>query len=284
MSSISYDSSRQALYTPELRETLFEQGRNYRPLQIAIEAARLAYVRFDESAANHERLARDLSRIGFDPPEHFVDVLTDSQGFGAYRPGDRTALIAFRGTQPDKVTDIATDLDAFTVDWPESGGRVHHGFAHRARCLVPMVRQWLDQRCRERTSLIMTGHSLGAALATLVASILRPTLLATVGSPRVGNEDFKRVFGSLECVRVVDCCDAVTELPPELPAYVHICPPLYITKDGVSIPNPDAGAIRLDRVEGRAEYTLKYAWKIGSVLVRDLADHAPINYVRAFFD
>jgi hypothetical protein len=29
------------------------------------------------------------------------------------------------------------------------------------------------------------------------------------------------------------------------------------------------------------EYLLKYAWKSGNVGVRDLADHAPINYVTA---
>jgi hypothetical protein len=283
MSSIEYDPRRVALYSPEERETIFVTGHTYSPLQLAVETARLAYVRIEKLASERQRLASALARVGFGAPEPFVHPETDTQAFGTYRSSDRIALIGFRGTQPDKVADLATDLEAHTVMWTEPAGRVHAGFAAAARGIMPRVKEWLDRDCPGRSTLILTGHSLGAALATLAASVWRPTLLVTLGSPRVGDAAFAATLAGLEGARIVDCCDAVTELPPEVPAYTHIRPPTYITKDGVKVENPDAAFIAEDKVRGRAEYFAKHAWKIGAVLLRDLADHAPINYARAFF-
>jgi hypothetical protein len=283
MSSIAYDPSRIALYSPEKRETIFEVGQTYSPLQLAIEAARLAYVRAETSASERQRLSSALARVRFGEPKSFVHSETGTQAFGAYRSEDRTALMSFRGTQLDELTDIATDLVAHTVGWTESAGRVHAGFAAAARGLIPQVREWLDGECRGRSTLIMAGHSLGAALGTLVASVWRPTLLVTLGSPRVGDAAFAVAFAGIAGARIVDCCDIVTEVPPETPMYTHIRPPTYITKDGSAVDTPGVEFIAADRLKGRAEYLAKYAWKIGAVLVRDLADHAPINYARAFF-
>jgi hypothetical protein len=281
MAVIEYDPSRSALYTPEKRETIFETGQDYSFLQVAVEAARLAYIHAEVSAAEEQRLASAVARAGFGGLKLFRDLKTDTQGFGAYRSDDRTALVSFRGTQPDKVTDVATDLEAHQVPWNESRGNVHGGFAAAARSVIPQVKGWLDERS-DRNRLIMTGHSLGAAIATLVASVLRPTLLITLGSPRVGDPTFALNLAGIDGARIVDCCDAVTEVPPELPIYTHIRSPTYITKDGAIVENPSAEEIAKDHLHARIEYFVKYAWRIGSVFVRDLADHAPINYARAF--
>ena len=285
MTSIEYDASRSALFTPEKRETIFEAGQTYTLLQVAVEAARLAYFRAEQSAPEQQRLASALARVGFGGLKLFGDSETDTQGFGAYRSDDRTALISFRGTQPDKLTDVAMDLKAHQVPWParESLARVHGGFAAAAKSVIPQVEGWLKTECPDRNRLVVTGHSLGAALATLVASVRRPTLLITLGSPRVGDAAFAATVAGIEGARIVDCCDAVTEVPPELSIYTHIRPPTYITRDGVRTESPSAETIASDRLHGRIEYFVKYAWKIGTVLVRDLADHAPINYARAFF-
>jgi hypothetical protein len=40
---LAYDPSRTALYHPERRDTIFESGKTYSPVQLAVEAARLAY-------------------------------------------------------------------------------------------------------------------------------------------------------------------------------------------------------------------------------------------------
>jgi hypothetical protein len=42
---IEYDATRDALFRPEFRDTLFESGANYSEQQLAAETARLAYLR-----------------------------------------------------------------------------------------------------------------------------------------------------------------------------------------------------------------------------------------------
>jgi hypothetical protein len=187
---IAYDPTRTALYTPERRETLFADGAIYTHVQIGIEAARLAYYRIETSASEQQRLAAALARAGFETPTPFVHPGTGSEAFGAVRATDGAALVAFRGTRPDAVRDLMTDARATLVAWPESGGRVHAGFAAAARALFPGIREWLARTEHDPSRTILAGHSLGAALATLASSVITQGRLVTLGSPRVGDEAF----------------------------------------------------------------------------------------------
>jgi len=279
---LDYDPTRSALYTPEQRDSLFIRGHTYTPLQLAIEGARLAYYRVETSASERQRLAEALDRAGFGPPTIFAHAATGSEAFGAIHSSDASALLAFRGTQPGSLEDLFTDARADFTGWPESAGRVHAGFAAAARALLPEVRAWLAANERAATQLILTGHSLGAALATLTASSVRASLLVTLGSPRVGDAAFAR---TIKCpsVRLVHCCDLVTDLPPPVGGYVHVGWQTYLTRGGDSLADPPAAIVRRDRFAARATYPFTYAWRRGAVLVRDLADHAPINYARSHF-
>ena len=283
MTAIDYDSTRRALYHPEHRDTVFISGVDYSPLQIAVEASRLAYVRTEESADQTVRLAEAMVRCGFDTPVSFGHVFTGSQAFGCVRRADGAAIVAFRGTQPDELADLAVDLQAVSDSWPEAAGSVHGGFARAARSLMPEIAAWLQRENVQASRLTLTGHSLGAAIATLAASAWKPARLITIGSPRVGDADFAAALAGVECMRVVDCCDAVTELPPALGHYVHVGPATYIDSSGETSAGPPDSVVAADRAQARQDYLVHHAWRIGSVLVRDLADHAPINYVRAFF-
>jgi hypothetical protein len=283
MTGIAYDPSRAALYAPERRETLFEAGRPFTPTQWAIEAARLAYYRAEAAESERRRLAEALARGGFGMPTLITHESTHSFAFAAMH-AEGTALVAFRGTQPDEIRDIATNLQANQVDWPESGGRVHAGFARAARTLLPAVREWLNQgEGAGRRALVLAGHSLGGALATLTATVLPPSLLVTLGAPRVGNTAFAAALSEVEMLRLVNGCDIVTQLPPAFSLYAHAGPTSYISCDGRPMHDPDAGFIESDRAQGRARYVVDHAWKRGALLLRDLADHAPINYARAYF-
>jgi hypothetical protein len=282
MSTISYDASRTALYSPERHETLFERGRNYTPTQWAIEASRLAYYRAETSEAELLRLTEALANAGFGAPTLFQDDAT--LAFATLHTGDRSALIAFRGTQPDEIRHLATNLQAQQSAWSESGGRAHAGFATAARGVIPRLSEWLAGDGSGRSRLILAGHSLGAALATLTATVLRPDLLVTLGSPRVGDAAFVAVLAETNIVRLVDGCDVVTQLPPALSFYAHAGAVTYITcLEGRCVDDPAPPMIEADRIEGRARYATEQAWKPGAVLLRELADHAPINYARGFF-
>jgi hypothetical protein len=282
MPAIPYDASRTALYAPERQETLFEMGRAYVPVQWAVEAARLAYYRVEQGQSEVQRLADALAQAGFGKPQLFRDAAT--YAFGALHTGDGSALVAFRGTQPDDIRHLATNLQAQQIQWNESGGRAHAGFAKAARGVLPQVLDWLASEGSRRSRLVLAGHSLGAALATLSATVLRPELLVTLGSPRVGDADFVSALADINVMRLVDGCDVVTQLPPALSFYAHAGVVTYITcVDGQCIEAPAPTMIEADRAEGRARYASDHAWKSGSVLLRELADHAPINYARAFF-
>jgi hypothetical protein len=282
---LAYDPSRTALYHPERHDTLFVGGQTYSPLQLAVEAARLAYYRAEADPAQRARLAEALARVGFADLLLFADSKSGAAAYAAHRSTDGTTLLSFRGTQPDNFQDLIADLRANLVPWPESAGRVHDGFAVAVRALRPQILEWIETAKPELNKLILTGHSLGAAMATLAASIWPPAWLVTIGSPRVGDAAFVATVAAKYSVRFVDCCDAVTEVPPEIGGYVHIKDYKYLTRDAGIIENPDPAFVQSDRTRGRADYYRQYSGQLASnVSVRDLADHAPINYARVMFE
>lgn len=281
---LAYDPSSAALYHPERCETIFTSGQTYSTVQVAVEAARLAYYRAEESPAERARLLDALARVGFSNLVLFVDSKSGAAAFAARRSLDGTALLSFRGTQPDNYKDLLADIQANLVTWPESAGRVHHGFAVDLRALKSQILEWIDTAKPDTNKLILTGHSLGAALATLAATLWRPAWLVTLGSPRVGDAAFAATVSATHVVRLVDCCDAVTEVPPESGGYVHVTSKTYLTRDAQTIEDPMQSLVTSDRERARVDYLLRYAWQFWrNVPLRGLADHAPVNYVRALF-
>jgi predicted lipase len=282
---LAYDPSRTALYHPERHDTLFVRGQTYSPLQLAVEAARLAYYRAEADPVQRTRLADALAQVGFADLTLFADTMSGAEAFAAHRSTDGTTLLSFRGTQPDDYQDLIADLRVNLVAWPESAGRVHEGFAVAVRALRPQIIDWIESAKPEFNRMILTGHSLGAAMATLAASIWRPAWLVRIGSPRVGDAAFVATVAAKYSVRFVDCCDAVTEVPPEIGDYVHIKDYKYLTRDAGIVENPNPAFVQSDRSQARVEYSHQYFKQLLiNVSVRDLADHAPINYARVMFE
>ena len=279
MTAIAYDASRVALLQPAVRPTVFIAGDETRLSVDAIcaECARLAYLRFENDPPQRQKLQDALARLSANVWQDFSDSRTDTQAYAVVLP-QVGPLVVFRGTEPDRVTDLGTDLKATTRAWAQ-GGRVHAGFAEAFIGIRDAIQPWIDRNAPGGATF--TGHSLGAALATLAASHWACTRLTTIGSPRVGDREFT---GSIKCsvARYVDCCDIVTHLPPETSWYEHAGPMAYIDRRGALRPGASATDVESDRAAARREYLLTMAWIDGNVAVRDLADHAPINYVRAF--
>lgn len=285
MAHLAYDPTRQSLYHPEARNTLFSADVRPDPQALAIEASRLAYLRFEESGAAAEQLSASLALVGLPGPAHFVHAASDGAGFGAIDKNG-AALLAFRGTQVDHFLDLLIDASVALQSWKPGVGRVHSGFSRAALGLWPQVESWLNGPARQRSSLLICGHSLGAAIATLLAGPANADRLITLGSPRVGDRAFCSALLSLRALsitRMVDCCDGVTQVPTTLMGYQHAGPSRYIDRHGAAISAPVSSWIENDRVIARIAYATQYALDPGSVAVRDLADHSPINYARAFW-
>jgi len=283
MPPIPYHSLRSDLYTPGLAPTVFKQGDTPSVSALCAECSRLVYKRFDDSQAAATEVAEALARVGCGEPRFFFRG--DAQAFVTTAP-EGMAIIAFRGTEPEP-RDVLTDLEALLVPWPR-GGYVHSGFAVSFQLLWPEIQVLLIEMAMP---VLFTGHSLGAALATLAVSgwaSKTPARLLTFGSPRVGNGTFVSTLKGVEVSRYVDCCDLVARVPPpglEIGPvqagyqHVHEDEPIYIDRHRVVRNGMTLSEIRNDQFHAQEEYILHYAWRLGTVAIRDLADHAPMNYV-----
>ena len=106
---------------------------------------------------------------------------------------------------------------------------VHRGFlsAYSSK----NVRDRIISLVRENTeSITLTGHSLGAAMATLCAYDLKRTYPAIdyevylYGSPRVGNTAFMRSYNKqlIKTLRIENGNDIVCKVPPAIFGYRHV--------------------------------------------------------------
>ena len=117
-------------------------------------------------------------------------------------------VVVFRGTTPSPVRGLLREGPingrAGQVSWDlghgRGQGRVHSGYAQTWGKLEGLVskaveRALLKSGGSSKTKLVVIGHSLGGAVATLAASGLSgemgmPTELVTFGQPRVGDPNF----------------------------------------------------------------------------------------------
>jgi triacylglycerol lipase len=138
---------------------------------------------------------------------------------------DDFLLLVLRGTEirrrPGKtdwrniIADVMADADILLVD-SGYGGKVHQGFKDALDEVWEETGLLGHLRSRDNgtRTFWFTGHSLGAALATLAAQRYGQVRgLYTYGSPRVGDRDFKNAF-PVNTYRLVNNNDIVTRVPP----------------------------------------------------------------------
>ena len=269
----SYDPTWSALLCPARNARFFAHGRPADEGSLCAELARLAYVAFESDPETERQVSMILAAVGFD----HVRFLS-AGGTECFIATDRSTpltAVAFRGTAG--LRDVATDLMTWHKHWAP-GGRVHAGFAGALAKVWPrLVPQLADRIGR----LLYTGHSLGAALATLAASLIAPDALHTFGSPRVGDAAFARTLSGVECRRHTGCSDLVCRVPPPWLGFVHVGDDAYFDRNGTMHANPDPSLIASDGAIARREYLRDYAWRLGNAWSRRFADHAPVNYISA---
>lgn len=274
--TIAYDPSLCALFRPESRPPL-AMSAAWSLDAIAAEFSRLAYIRFEKNPARKCLVTAAVGAIGFGRLEWFsrTRMLLDAQAFAAI-DAERHAIVAFRGTS--SFNDFLTDIWFGLERW-DGAGRVHSGFWRSLEMILEEVRAWL--KSVEYARLTITGHSLGAAMATLLATLEPKARLVTFGSPRVGDADFAAALEGRDVRRYVDTIDAVTGMPPPLLSSHHVGAPHYIDRTGAVHTGAIAPSwLAADREAAHRAYAGK-RWRWGNVPLRRFADHAPINYVSA---
>jgi triacylglycerol lipase len=144
----------------------------------------------------------------------FFDV-DGAQGY--LLKGTDAHVLSFRGTEVTQKSDVLADLKA-GKNLEACGGKVHVGFKDELNKLWPAITKSLANI----DTLYVTGHSLGAAMATIAASRIQTKVIAliTFGSPRAGNQEFVNSL-TVTHYRVQNNCDDVTKVPFKLMGFAH---------------------------------------------------------------
>lgn len=206
--------------------------------------------------------------LGFDNIKFF-----DKDGAQAYGlVKDNQVILAFRGTEPTQLNDIAADIKAFHVRNELGVGRVHKGFKAEVDDLWIHIEQWLSKQKFEQA--FTCGHSLGGAMSTIAASRLpKGTICYNFGSPRVGTPGWVKAFNKdYKLYRFVNNNDAVTRVPFATMYYKHAGNLHYINTYG-NIRNATLWQRIKDRFRGYRD-----AWT-NKVWFDSFSDHSMVKYV-----
>jgi len=210
------------------------------------------------------------------PGKFFKSKDTDAELYVALL--DDTAVVCARGSDhiKDWMLNFMMELIPFTSATREkSEAKVHTGFMIQWMSVKEGVFAELDRitSMDECTNVLFTGHSSGAALASLACHDYMPlcqlsTEVITFGSPRFCNRELQEIFDSdVTCTRVVNDMDAVTLAPLKSIGYVHVGKVLHMRNDDID----------------RKELCLweKLWWTISNILKPDfgISDHFIGNYV-----
>jgi hypothetical protein len=289
--AMAYDASRDALMSPAQEATYFAQLSGWHEDALRAELARLAYIAFETGDDQREVLNQALAAGGLTLVDTHDDPSTGTQAYAATDASGRLH-VAFRGTETNTSADILTDLDIFKVAYP-GGGMVHRGF-YRAYCgdqddtgARQLLRRWISNN--PGCEVLLTGHSLGAALATLACADLiteglkaaHQVNLVSFGSPRVGDSAFCALLSGAVVSRYVNCCDIVTQLPPQALGFAHAGALHYLSAEGKVELDWSDEQIDADRDRARRQYLLSDSVRTGTNATRELSDHAPKNYISA---
>ena len=148
----------------------------------------------------------------------------------------RLVVFGFRGT--DNEQDWGETLDMMIVKETigEDSFTIHKGFLQR----YYFIFAWFENEYRQISkdyTILLTGHSLGGAEATIAAVYAagklnrKPDGVITYGSPKVGAYQFKWYYQrKVSCdntIRMKVSLDQATRFPPFFP-YTHVCPDLNL--------------------------------------------------------
>ncbi len=173
--------------------------------------------------------------------------------YGFLLESDDDSILVFRGTQrtAEWLGNVyAVQQNYLNPNTGESLGRIHTGFRRIADSIINPLAIDAVQQINPNKPCYVSGHSLGAALATVLAldialavPVLQPNLQVYVyATPRVGNPEFARSYAQIlpNTFRITNLADSFPMMPPtKLRAeFVHVGEEWsFITQAGDVLPN-----------------------------------------------
>ncbi|KAJ5893567.1 hypothetical protein N7495_005258 [Penicillium taxi] len=185
-------------------------------------------------------------------------TITDTAGFVAVDHTKKALILAFRGSY--SLRNWLVDIEFELIDPGLCEGCLADlGFWNSWILVRDDVLQVIKDAVSNHSDyeLLVVGHSLGAAIATLVAADLRsrgyPSLpLYAYASPRVGNPKMASyITAQGNNYRFTHINDPVPKMPLLIQGYVHVSPEYYITSgNNITVTTSDVevleGAINLN--------------------------------------
>lgn len=141
---------------------------------------------------------------------------------------DDGIIVSCRGTEPTEMSDVLADLKAIPKKHPRAG-RVHEGFYEYSTRIYSQILDTIRSERKNNENVYVVGHSLGGAMAVLIAESLASDgipvkELRTYGQPRVGNKKFRQHLEGCDIgayIRYVNNNDIVPKVPPSFMSFVH---------------------------------------------------------------
>jgi predicted lipase len=180
----------------------------------------------------------------------FFDFDTGAQGYTGYNTDTNTIVVAYRGSAD--IQNWIMNLDFFQIEYPNSncsgGCMVHRGFLYVYQAIQSGVMASLKNLTASygnmEPTILVTGHSLGAAVAILSAADVAlayksdfDVLVYTYGEPRVGNPAWAlwmstQVLPGAIQFRVTHKADPVPRIPLLQMGFLHVPHEVWYDNDG----------------------------------------------------
>ena len=171
---------------------------------------------------------------GFEYRDTLYDPHTDVQGYIGVMPSTKTVYVVIRGSS--SIMNWLDDFEVSLVDYntyPDCECHVHRGFYHSAMEIHNKTIDIVRVLRKEYPKVVVTGHSYGASVGTLLAmELIRAgidTDIYNYGQPRVGDAVFAEFANKIvpEYWRMTHYKDIVPHLPLTVMNYVHSCREIY---------------------------------------------------------
>ena len=177
-----------------------------------------------------------------------------SATFGVIWVSQNTIWVAFRGTGNNlqewinnfRITQLSYDNNKNNLDLPSfmvenKDIKIHEGFFIMYDEMVTPIMDTIKTYYKQGMQICITGHSLGAAVSTILGATLKSVgydnvIVYAFGSPRVGNETFTDYINGihLPLFRIVNTEDVVPQIPlPVSPNLQQFDNPSFYSHCGV---------------------------------------------------